>query len=214
MKAITIVKSLVCAGMLLAGSMASAALIVTEGVSNPGTDNVLSETCSGNIQGPALLVQGCLNSGSDFFVNFTTTTPGELLTYTGGQAVLVAVDGGFNNLTISLDQAGWTFSKIVLNINAITDGFVTFNGTPGGASSQFALGANGENFFTITGEAFSSLSFTTTVAVSLSDVRQVRLGGVEVGTPVTPVPEPGILMLMGLGLFGLGMGRKFKAKKA
>ena len=214
MKATTIVKSLVCAGMLLAGSMASAALIITTSPSNTGTDNVLSNTCTGNVIGPALTVQGCLNTNSNLFVNFTGT---ENLTYTGGQAVLTADANGFNSLIISLSKVGATFKKIVLNIDALADGFVTFTGQPSGASSSsFALGANGSNFFTITSDNasdFTSLAFTTSVAIS--DVSQIRLGGVvdEVGNPVA-VPEPGVLMLMGIGLVGLGMGRKFKAKKA
>src|SRR5690606_32194573 len=111
-------------------AMAGAAIIVTPGVDNQGTHNVVSNPCNDNSTGPGLTVQGCLNVNHDYLVNFTSD---ENLLISGGQASLVAEDGAFSFLTISLDSGG-TFSKLLLNIDSSADGFVTFSGSPGGAS--------------------------------------------------------------------------------
>jgi hypothetical protein len=205
--------------VLLTGPMASAALVVTVGPgSNIGTDNVIGNNSCGPpppIQGPATTVQGCLNTSHTTLVNFTSD---ENLTYTGGQAAIEAVDGVFSYLLITLAAPMTTFSKLMLNIESTVDGFVTFLGNPGGTgSSPYALSANGENKFTLTGENFTSISFFTTLANNVvtdivssvdlvADGKQVRIGGIQ-NVPINPdpgVPVPGTLLLLVLGLLSLG----------
>jgi hypothetical protein len=202
------VKSAICAGILLYGSVASAGPIYVEyGNSNTLVDNVIENGCDPHIEGPANLIQGCLNTNSAFFINFTSN---EFIQYDGGgQAQIVATDGSFTFLDISLAAVDWTFAKLVLNIDAEDNGFVNFTGVPGGTSGTFNLDKNGQNYFTITGADFSSVSFTTNVGVTnvgVSDVKQVRIGGIVDQTPpiTSDVPTPGTLGLLGVGLLTSG----------
>jgi len=74
---------------------------------------------------------------------------------------------------------------------------------------EFNLG-NGSNFFTVTGEAFNSVSFTAAdlgSRVTGLELKQVRIGGVF-GVPDQDVPAPGVLALLGAGLFGVGLMRR------
>lgn len=126
------------AAVLVAADGASAAIIVQTGVSNAGTDNVLANACSGAVAA-GTTVQGCLNQDHSKLVNFTGV---ESLTYTGVQA-LDAADGTFTYVLIAL-AGGGTFNKLLLNIDANDNGFVTFTGSPGGASAAFSLNKNGQ----------------------------------------------------------------------
>lgn len=184
------------------GAPAHAAIIVQTGLvgGSGDVDNVLFNACTGNIAGPATVIQGCLNTDSNYLINFVSDE--SIFSPGGGQARIEAVDGGFSQLTI--DPVTGTFSKLQLNIDASADGFVTFTGVPGGTSSTFALDASGQNFFTITGENFSTVAFNTTVDI-VADVQQIRLGA---GTPATSVPEPTTMALFGLGLLGAGFARR------
>jgi len=226
----SIATTAVFAVLLLTGPMASAALIVTSGTDNTGTDNVIGNNSCGPpppIQGPALTVQGCLNTSHTTLVNFTSD---ENIEYTGGQAAIEAVDGTFSYLLISLATPGSTFSKLLLNIDSTVDGFVSFLGNPGGtASSPYALSGAGENKFILTGEDFTSISFFTSDVGGLvtdivssvdlvSDTKQVRIGGIIQPPPPCPdgdpecenedVPAPGVLSLVGLGLLALARTRR------
>ena len=193
-------------GLLGAAQTGHAAIIVTE-AGGGGGDNLVFNSCNTAVEGPALTLTGCLNGQPNTVINVTSD---ELIRVEGGgQARIVASDGvGYSFLSIDTITPA-TFSQLILNINATQDGFVTFTGSPGGTSSSFALNGGGQNFFTITGENFDFVSFTTTgtlIADIVLDTRQIRID-----TTPTTVPEPMSLALFGAGLLGLGMVRRKKA---
>ncbi|HZB44260.1 MAG TPA: PEP-CTERM sorting domain-containing protein, partial [Pyrinomonadaceae bacterium] len=125
-----------------------------------------------------------------------------------GQARIEAADGTLTNLTV--DIPGATFTSLILNIDAATAGSVSFLVTEDNGQTTagtFALGASGENFFTITainGQRISSVNFTTTVAMvitNVEDVAQVRIGGAQ--QQQQPIPEPTTMLLLGTGIAGI-----------
>jgi len=125
-----------------------------------------------------------------------------LLAPSNGQARVEGADGTLTQLSISLLTG--TFTSLILDIDAATDGFVSFtaNQVSGPALiAPFALGASGSNFFTITatnGQRLTNVMFTSDVNVT--DVAQVRVGSAAVAPLI--VPEPASMLLFGVGISG------------
>lgn len=221
---------LAAAAALLASGSAHAAVTAATGNGNTGVDNVLANACTlgANVQSGSNTVAGCLNVDPSAIVLFSGT---ENLVYSGGQATLDAEDGSFGGVAISFED-GSTFTKLIFNIDAVQDGVANFFADTGSGEFQvggdYALDASGQNFFTIIadgGDAISSFRISvadvfeacqgnpancpTNPALinNIADIKQVRIG---TANGPDPVPEPGMVGLLGLGLLGLGLARRRK----
>lgn len=182
---------------------AQADIVVETQVLNQGTDNVLLNSAT-NVS----TVTGTVGP-NNLVVNFTSSG-GLLSAPSNGQA---RVSGGtsndpFGQLTFELANGG-TFTRSVFNINAGDDGQVIIhvegiNINGGFFQQNFAVDANGENFFTVTsinGQLMTEISLTAANGATFDDLRQIRMGGFS---NVGAVPEPTTWAMMLLGFAGVG----------
>ena len=196
---------------MLPGS-AMATIIITTGVSNTGTNNVLFNI--GGLANDALTVQGVVNNAANTLVDFTSP---QTLHGSGGQARVEGINSTtYDNFAVQI-HSGESFTKLVWNLNTSSgsgtviftiDG-VAYDGPDADTlPDAFTIG-NGSNFFTIEasgGSALGIVSYQTT-GVTIQDTRQIRIGGVGT-TGGGDVPEPATLFTAGLALFCFSLIRK------
>jgi hypothetical protein len=182
---------------------ARADIIFDTGVNNQGTSNVLLVDAS-----EQAIITGTVNAGA-FDVAFTSTG-GNLNAVASGQARITpgALNDPFMNIMFGV-TGGATFTRAVFNVNAETDGALTIRVTESGGGGvtdiPTTVDANGQNFFTIdaiNGQLISTIELIAGVGVSFEDLRQVRLGGSDLGD-IPDVPESASLLLLGAGLIGM-----------
>jgi hypothetical protein len=178
---------------VLIGHTAHASIIIVTSPSGTG-DNVQFNSQPKDQTGNPVF--GNINNAASTLVLLTGKET--LITPSGGQARVEALDGTLNFLDISLAAAGTGFESATFNLNAESGtGTATVTGFDqfGGSSFlTFALGP-GENFVTLTTDELQFLTHVTiSTTLGLDDVRQIRLGD------VAAVPGP----VAGSGLAALG----------
>jgi len=199
----------------------SMAAIVALGIAAPASAAVTVCTGGGCAPQPSSNVQvtggetgttvtGTLNNAPGT-VEFSSSQT--LMTDANGQARVAAENGG---LTAPLDISftGGLLNALEFNLNALTGGTVSFAFT-GGDSNGFTtgpltLGANGANFFNVSGGTFDRISISFGDNASLQDISQIRLTGAGA---IGAVPEPATwgLMILGFGAIA-GTMRRRRAK--
>jgi hypothetical protein len=186
----------------LSFSTANADIVLSSGVGS-FDQNVIFQNVVGN---NSMSLTTDTNSNPANRVTFTSST--EAMTIlASGQAILTDTLGdGFTNLTWFMADTSLGFLSNVFSVNSSYDGLIRVQAWdqfgPDLDTSIFAVGANGSNFFTLTGTKGEIITKVTITALGtgnfFEDVRQERLVG------VSAVPEPSTWAMMILGFLGLG----------
>lgn len=196
----------------------SAAVILCEGSNCVSTDNnVLVNAGTGTI------ITGNYNTADGVEVTFSSTTDTTLVGNANGQASVSSLDNLLNSLTFTI-ASGFGFKSAIFNLFpvsgnvnneavSVTISYLKSDGTLG--SKIVSTNTNGQNFFGLygtEGEIFTSAGFTGNPSTSgISELKQLRLGGVAALAGAVPEPTTWMMMLFGMGIIGFSLRRKNKA---
>lgn len=213
----SVVAPVVVGALACAAAPASAAIFICAGANCvPGTvDNVLVNS---GTEEPGKPVTGSVNDVGITFTSSTDTLVGDA----NGQASVGSTDSLLNALTFTI-ESGYGFETAVFNLspvpgnvlNEATSVFLTYlmsDGTTGSITKS--VNTNGNNFFGIYGDAgeiFTSAGFLANPSTTgISEMKQLRLGGVGELAAAVPEPATWALMLLGFGFVGGAMRSRRK----
>lgn len=145
-------------------------------------------------------------------VTFHALNNDTLQTNANGQARISASDGSLATVEFFLTDPLKVFKEFEFNLFKSVEGLqsvtIFYNGSPNGSTVFSNSVGTGENFYSgkATGtDYFSKISFSTS-NVGVTDLRQVRLGGV--GPLAQALPEPATWLLMMIGFAGIGFAMR------
>ncbi len=160
--------------------------------------------------------------------NSITGTVGESFDFTGGQLEVYVGPRNFSQTNAATATDGTLFLSLV-GVDVTGDGF-TLSGTLTTATTQGAqIAGQGSGSLNVTGGVASAyfdtngqpggadIVYTSSfqplaTAIVSGGVTYTHGGTTEITGNTVAVPEPGVLALLGIGLVGIGLGRR--AKKA
>jgi hypothetical protein len=174
-------KTLLVTGVLAMAmhSAQSATFLASAGGGGTGQNLIFNGCASPTLSGTTL--SGCVNSNHSLLVNVMGTEP--LVLAGGSQAQIQGQDESLTYLKI--DPTNFLASKMIVNIDASADGFVTFNDALG-AIQTLAVDGKGENFFTLTGGDLNFITLSASTGIFFSQVEQVRFES----DVISAIPEP------------------------
>jgi hypothetical protein len=170
------------------------AAVFLAAVGGGGTgENLIFNGCAAPVTSGTTL-SGCISSNHALLVDAIGNE--SLVVAGGGQATIKGADGSLTQLTI--DPTNFAATKIILNIDASANGFVTFNDALGLSPITLAVNGNGSNFFTLTGGDLNFITLASSAGINFSEVQQVRFESAVIAA--VPEPQEWAMLVAGLAI--------------